>query len=70
MIKRVFLLLDLILFFQMVLHEKMNSAQTIMWTLILLLLPGVGTVLYLLIGSSFPTVSYSFTDTFVEVRKP
>ena len=55
MIKRVFLLLDLILFFQMVLHEKMNSAQTIMWTLILLLLPGVGTVLYLLIGSSLPT---------------
>ena len=30
MIKRVFLLLDLILFFQMVLYEKMNSAQTIM----------------------------------------
>ena len=47
MIKRVFLLLDLILFFQMVLYEKMNGAQTLMWALILLFLPGIGTVLYI-----------------------
>ena len=55
MIKRVFLAIDLVLFFQMVLYEKMNGAQTLMWALILLFLPGIGTVLYIFFGSSLPT---------------